>query len=254
MQKADYSKIASIYDRGRWLSSENLNFWLNSVSNIIGKRENIKLLDMGCGTGRFAVPFAYQFGYTVTGADVSEEMLEKAREKDKKSLVKWDKQNAESLTYRDDAFDVVFISHLLHHIDNPLDVLKECYRVLRKGGIVINRYGAREDIIDDPEHRFFPEAVEIDKKRVYSKEQMVIWFTQAGFKNIKTRTTNQISIDNPMVRYERDKLKPTSVLTLISDKGFKKGMEGMRRYIKDNLHDPWLLCDVLTLTYGIVKK
>ena len=46
------------------------------------------------------------------------------------------------LIYGDGAFDVVFMSHLLHHVDSPEAVIGECYRVLNTYGVLIVRYGA----------------------------------------------------------------------------------------------------------------
>jgi ubiquinone/menaquinone biosynthesis C-methylase UbiE len=48
--------------------------------------KSIRILDIGCGTGRHSVELAKR-GYTVTGIDLSEPMLEKAREKAKNAGV-----------------------------------------------------------------------------------------------------------------------------------------------------------------------
>ncbi|MDI6697486.1 MAG: class I SAM-dependent methyltransferase [Candidatus Saccharicenans sp.] len=42
--------------------------------------KNLKILDVGCGTGRHAIELARR-GYSVTGIDISEAMLQRAREK-----------------------------------------------------------------------------------------------------------------------------------------------------------------------------
>jgi len=47
---------------------------------LIGSSKGGNLLDLGCGTGNHAVPLADR-GYTVTGVDLSDAMLERAREK-----------------------------------------------------------------------------------------------------------------------------------------------------------------------------
>src|SRR5512136_730128 len=130
MKKADYSKIAPLYDKGRVLSEQNIELWLDAVARLSKAPEGARLLDIGCGTGRFAMPLAEKLHFKVTGADFSKEMLDKAREKDIGGLIIWDKQDAQNLTYPDNAFDIVFMSHLLHHCDNPEKVIRECFRVL----------------------------------------------------------------------------------------------------------------------------
>ena len=134
MKKADYDKIASFYDKGRSLSDRNIDLWLGLIAKYSSAAEGARALDLGCGTGRFAIPMAERLGYRVTGADASEEMLAKGKEKDVAGLVKWDIQDAQRLTYPDNSFDLVFMSHLLHHVDSPSAVINECRRVLNAPG------------------------------------------------------------------------------------------------------------------------
>ena len=151
MLKADYSKIASFYDKGRTLSEQNMNMWIGHISSLSGLKHGDSILDLGCGTGRFAIPIGRDLGFRVTGADSSKEMLAKAREKDKGGLVTWDCVEAHALKYHDNSFDVLFMSHLLHHLDNPAAVIDECQRVLKPSGVILIRYGAMEQIRDDVE-------------------------------------------------------------------------------------------------------
>ena len=44
--------------------------------------------------------------------------------------------NAEKLPFENDSFDRVVVTCLLHHVDSPASVLKECRRVLRNGGLL----------------------------------------------------------------------------------------------------------------------
>src|SRR3990172_1912555 len=134
MKKANYRNIASNYDSGRHVANQNLAIWLQLISQIVGDRKNVKLLDLGCGTGRFSIPIATKLKYTVVGADNSKEMLQVAEEKDKRNKVIWDYQKAPNLSYLSKEFDVVFMSHLLHHLDDPLETIRECFRVLQPGG------------------------------------------------------------------------------------------------------------------------
>ena len=99
-------------------------------------------------------------------------MLLKAIEKAGELQIKWDLQDATSLTYPNRSFDAVFMSHLLHHVDKPIKVVKECYLILRRNGTILNRYGVIEHIRDDPEHTLFPETLEIDEARIPTIKQV----------------------------------------------------------------------------------
>jgi malonyl-CoA O-methyltransferase len=142
MTKADYSKIAFYYDKGRTLSEENIVMWLKLIAKLLETSKGARLLDLGCGTGRFSLPLASRLGLNVIGLDSSKDMLTKAKQKDSNSVVNWVLAHASALPYPDSSFDIVFMSHLLHHVNSPLEVLKECGRVLIPSGAVIIRYGA----------------------------------------------------------------------------------------------------------------
>ncbi len=250
VKKANYRRIANTYDIARSMSEENLELWLRLISEKLGDHRNLKLLDLGCGTGRFSIPIADRLGYSVTGADESSAMLREARKKDEGAQVKWDIQEATSLSYPVESFDAVFMSHLLHHVDEPLRVVEECHRILRPKGILLDRYGAIEDIHDDPEHRFFPRIIELDRARTPTVEQVEKWFGTAGFKRVSSETIEQRTFSYVEERVKKAELRHTSALTLISQSDFKQGLEALREYVSDNPDDPWLLNDRITLTIG----
>ena len=106
MKKADYSQIASLYDKGRTISEQNIDLWLRAIARLSGGSEGDRVLDLGCGTGRFSIPMATKLGYRVTGVDFSAEMLEVARGKDSDYVVTWDLQDAQDLSYPDNSFNI----------------------------------------------------------------------------------------------------------------------------------------------------
>ncbi len=250
MKKADYSKIASFYDAGRPLSEQSIDLWLGAIAKYAKAPESARLLDLGCGTGRFTIPLAIKSGFTVTGADSSKEMLEKAREKDTNGLITWDLQDAQDLTYPDNSFDIVFMSHLLHHCDDPDKVIRECRRVLKVPGVILVRHGTLEQIRDDAEHSFFPEALEIDEARFFSLVKMEKCLQEAGFDSIASEEIIQRGYETGYELLEADRLKGTSVLTMISPESFEKGIDKLRAYVEKHPNDPWLLNGRMTLTAG----
>lgn len=248
MKKANYSKIASTYDKGRPLSQQNIDLWLGLVSKFSKAPEGGRVLDLGCGTGRFALPLAAHFH--VTGADSSEEMLARARQKDVANLVTWDRQEAEALDYPDDSFDVCFISHLLHHVDSPVKVIAECRRVLKTPGDLLVRYGAIKQIHDDVEHTFFPETLPIDEERTPTVKMVENWLKDAGLSGIASEEIVQRTYETGAAHLKAVRVKSTSVLNMISQEAFDKGIRDLEAYVEKNQDDPWLMFDRLTLTVG----
>lgn len=68
---------------------------IDFIEKEINFNRQIKILDIGCGTGRHSIELAKR-GYTVTGIDLSESMLAKAREKAKTQMVQVSFQQADA--------------------------------------------------------------------------------------------------------------------------------------------------------------
>ena len=254
MKKADYRKIASLYDKGRSLSEENIDLWLGIISRFAGNRKGARLLDLGCGTGRFALPIATKLGFTVTGVDSSKDMLAKAIEKDANRLVTWDVQDAHLLSYADASFDIVFMSHLLHHCADPARVIAECQRVLSPDGVLLNRHSVIEEIRGDPESTFFPETRAINEARIFSLAETITLLKQAGFVNIVSEKIIQHTSDTGYILYEKMSNKNVSALAMIPQKAFERGLKRLYEYVQNNPHDPWLLYDIMRITVGYKNK
>ncbi|MBN1381078.1 MAG: methyltransferase domain-containing protein [Deltaproteobacteria bacterium] len=254
MIKADYSEIASYYDKGRTLTEKNLMMWLDLVAKFSRASAGAKVLDLGCGTGRFSLPMAARLGFDMTGVDSSAEMLVKAMEKDSNFNVRWILGDAQALAFPAGSFEIAFMSHLLHHCNHPPMVLKECYRVLVPSGIILIRYGTMDQIRNDAEHTFFPEAVEIDQQRIFSRERLEKWLLDAGFVDISSQEIMQQTYKTGAAHLDAARAKSTSVLSMISEESFQAGLRRLEDHVAGNPNDKWLLCDRMTLTLGRKSK
>lgn len=98
-----------------------------------------RVLEVGAGTGHHLpyVKHAFQ-QYVMT--DGNDEMLEIASKKNPSQVsdgsLAIEKQDATALTYPDNSFDRLIATHVLEHLPNPVNVLKEWNRVVRPGGII----------------------------------------------------------------------------------------------------------------------
>jgi len=99
--------------------------------------KNKKVLDLGCGAGRLSL-FASRYAKHVTGIDYVDSAITYANQFAKLC----DRHNVEFLTadldsFTDKKYDVILISEVLQHVENPLRILKKCNQLLNKKGYVI---------------------------------------------------------------------------------------------------------------------
>ena len=108
------------------------------------------VLDIGTGTGIVALRAA-KSGETVTGIDLSEQMLETSRLKAGRlgleSQIEFRQMDAERLEFPDASFNVVVSLFALLHFPDPLTALKEIYRVMKPGGRFVVAVGSGPPLV-----------------------------------------------------------------------------------------------------------
>lgn len=110
-----------------------------------GKKETIKILDVGAGTGRYSVQLAGE-GYDVTAVELVKYNL--GILKSKKSSVKAYQGNALNLSrFEADQFDMVLVFGPMYHLytkEDKVKALKEAKRVVKPSGIILVAYCMNE--------------------------------------------------------------------------------------------------------------
>jgi demethylmenaquinone methyltransferase/2-methoxy-6-polyprenyl-1,4-benzoquinol methylase len=127
----DFDKIARDYDRMNHLMTLGLDrLWRRRA--VRGLHGNV--LDVACGTGDMVVELL-KYGCTVTGVDLSEEMLAIAKRKAESG--KWKVADAERLPFPDEAFDAVTCAFGVRNFVHLKQGLDEMMRVLKPGGRMV---------------------------------------------------------------------------------------------------------------------
>lgn len=103
---------------------------INFIKRYIRLNGNIKILDVGCGNGYYTYHFDRITPYSI-GIDYSASMLaiNPCKNKNLGDVYK--------LPFKNDSFDIVFESALLHHLSDVSKVMKEMKRVCKKYVILI---------------------------------------------------------------------------------------------------------------------
>lgn len=104
---------------------------LNVLFNKYLWSKNLKLLDIGCGTGANFIFF--QKFCSVSGIDISEESINLCKNRGINDVHIC---SAEKLDFPDYSFDIVTALDLLEHLDDDIKTLREAYRVCKHGGLL----------------------------------------------------------------------------------------------------------------------
>lgn len=100
-----------------------------------------KILDCGIGTGAFSLALLdnVEQPVHVAGVDISDAMLSQAQQLLEHRCTSLDLQRRDisRLPYADNTFDAVIFAHVLEHMTDPVETLREMVRVLKPGAPLI---------------------------------------------------------------------------------------------------------------------
>ena len=121
------------------LENEMGQRWLHEIERFLPEGRKLDILDVGTGTGFFAVLRAQQ-GHRVEGIDLTPAMLEEARTlaKQRNLDITFREMDAQNLLYPDAVFDVVISRNLTWTLPDPERAYASWFRVLKPGGVLLN--------------------------------------------------------------------------------------------------------------------
>ncbi len=228
----DQTTIATTYDAARTMRPNAMEKWLGLVV-AHAPRDPRLIVDVGCGTGRFTHPLAERFAAQVIGIDPSAKMLHSARAKSSSNArVEFRQAPAERLPLEDSSADLVFMSMMLHHLDDREGAAKECRRVLRTGGRVCIRNTTRDS--DYPHPRFFPGFQAIVDTQLPSRAEVVALFQTTGL-----RLCAHEIVPHPVAASWQDladklALRADSFIVRLPAEEFEAGMAALRAHAAAN--------------------
>jgi ubiquinone/menaquinone biosynthesis C-methylase UbiE len=228
--------VAQRYDSARSLPSETKSLWLAAVRSAISDAAIERVLDLGCGTGRFTAALAETFCCTAVGVEPSGAMLDVALNRGE-SNVEWKQGDAENIPLEDHSVDLVFMSQVFHHLLEPQRALQEINRVLTPGGYLAIRNGTREHNPELEWLRFFPEAWKIEDERTPLELEINSAVTHQHFVLISHQTIQQLFAASYAEYFEKIGRRGLSALIAISDTEFSAGLEKFKHWVDQQPRD-----------------
>ena len=113
--------------------------WKKQFERLLPANKNLKVLDIGTGPSFFTI-ILEELGYTnIMGIDVSEKMLEVAKENiqkygKKNSRIQLIQMDAQKLEFKPESFDIIVSRNLTWNLEKPQQAYLEWLRVLKPNG------------------------------------------------------------------------------------------------------------------------
>jgi len=92
-----------------------------------------RLLEIGCGAGEL-LNHLRSLGWEVEGVEPDAQVVGQARRKYGLNIHSGD---LASLDFTGENFDVIVINHVIEHLHDPRKILRECHRILKRGGSLV---------------------------------------------------------------------------------------------------------------------
>lgn len=157
-------------DDGRTATASHTARFLTAASYV---KDGDKVIDIGCGIGAFTrLVKEIKKDCEIWGTDISDQAI-KDNLKIDPDIKYLHRYIGEQDDLPENYFDVVFTGEVLEHMEDPSVLLKDCARILKKGGTLVLTT-PNENHIQSHEHTWFFEKEDVDNL-----------FQDAGFEDIK---------------------------------------------------------------------
>jgi ubiquinone/menaquinone biosynthesis C-methylase UbiE len=231
----DLTDIPAAYDRGRDHGPEMLELWMHALQAHLQDLNVIKILDLGCGTGRFSEALSVYFKAEVVGIDPSAKMLERAGEKQPGGRVQYQRGAAEAIPLPSASVDMIFMSMSYHHFSNRALAARECRRVLQEQGVVFVRTGTREQIQAYPYVPFFPSSRAMLEELLPDRAELCESFERGGLRLTAWEVIKQTIAPSWKVYADKLSAGGDSIIAKLSREEWESGLAAIRCHGADEV-------------------
>lgn len=144
MPLINFDRAADFYDESRGFPAGVADPVVAQLADYAGLSKDSRVLEIGVGTGRVALPLAAHV-HSVVGVDISQKMMQKLRDKQSTEAVEVVQGTALQLPFATDSFDAIVVVHVFHLIDEMDIALAEAARVLKPDGVLVLGNSASPD-------------------------------------------------------------------------------------------------------------
>lgn len=199
----------------------NRRIYFELVSQFSPQRA-LKVLDFGCGTGNYIKAMRKNTSYNIYGVEPCEEMIAYATQNNPDNIIK--KGNHANIPYPDNYFDYVYMTNVVHHVDNLSLMYKEICRVLKPKGILCICTESRWQLLSKYWIKYFPSIIVKDLQRfpsISTLKSIAIKQKMYPIKITQIKERKWSYITNFIIKQITE--RSMSVLNLLSDAEYNRG-------------------------------
>jgi SAM-dependent methyltransferase len=183
-----YGEVASSFSQLRLDREKEINLMVDSLIRRLSPPG--RLLDIGCGTGRYGVALR-RAGFSVTGIDSSQAQLDHAVALDGTICA-----SSTDVPLAQETVDVCILVLMLQQLtaSEQIATLRECLRLLRPGGLLGIKTCSREDLARRPFNDVFPSAFALNVGRYPSIDFLSDALEEGGWEAIELEHTHTVQM------------------------------------------------------------
>lgn len=192
----------------------------SELQKLLPDFEGKRVLDLGCGYGWHCLYAANHGAKLIHGIDISEKMLEVAREKNSADVITYEQKAMEDLDFPEYSFDVVLSSLAFHYVKDFTTLVENISHWMAKDGVfvfsvehpVFTSYGTQDWYYDDEGNILhFP----VDRY-YYEGERDAIFLGEKVTKYHRTLTTylNTLLVNDFVIEHIIEPQPPQNMMNL----------------------------------------
>jgi len=179
-------------------NEKNLKYAYKRIADTIKKHfnsgNNLRLLDLGCSRGVF---FEFFPAWDVYGVELEETAGKIAKAKYKNVFI----GDMKEANFQNNFFDCIVIQDALDHSNNPMDVVRQCYGLLKENGLLLIKVHNIDCLLAKISKSKFYAIIPPDHLTYFNLKTLKLLLANNGFKYINHFfNTQKLRLDTAIMR------------------------------------------------------